>query len=104
VAEDDDFPVPVELRQPTGNLAHGNENGPRDRRGRVLEGFAHVEEQGAFRVLPGGGRRRIDLDRRQNPSRMLVTSDWAKRPASASMATFSRSEKFDDPTPPPAIS
>ena len=104
MAENDDLLVPVELGQPAGNFAHGDQDGSPDRSRRVLGRFAHVEEHNVRRILLRLGRRGIDLEGGQNPSRMLVTSDCAKRPASASIATFSRSEKFDDPTPPPAMS
>lgn len=97
VAEHDDFPVPGKLGGARGNLAHGNPQRAFDGRDFPLELFADVEEDGFFPPAAPGGLEGIDLEfrpRTQNPSRMLVTSDWANRPASASIATFSRSEKF----------
>lgn len=92
VAEDDDLVVRVELGGPDRDVAHREENRAFDPRDGMLGGLPHVEEQHAGTAAAGGGLRGTDLRLAQNPSSTLVTSDCAKRSASASIATFSRSE------------
>jgi len=92
VAEDHDLLAAIELGGPRRDVAHRKEDGALDSRGRVLGGLPDVEEPDAG-TAPAG-RRLGGTDRRgvQNPSRTLVTRDCANRSASASIATFSRSE------------
>jgi hypothetical protein len=58
----------------------------------VLIGLPHVEEDDARLAAARGRFGGADRGRVQNPSSTLVTRVWAKRSASASIATFSRSE------------
>ncbi len=92
VAEDDDLGIRVEPSGAGRDLAHRDEDGALDPRDRVLRRFPDVEENDAGPSAPGRGLGRADRRSAQKPSSTLVTSDWAKRSASASIATFSRSE------------
>jgi hypothetical protein len=58
----------------------------------VLGRFAHVEKDDSGTAAAGRRLRGADRGGVQKPSSTLVTSDCANRSASASIATFSRSE------------
>ncbi len=62
VALDQDKPVPGQVRQALGNLAHGDVTAAGDGAGGDLERLADVEEQGAF-LLEFGGGDDIDFER-----------------------------------------
>lgn len=93
MAEHDDLRIPVELSDPAGHFPHRDERRAFDPGDGVLRRLADVEEDDARPAAARGGAGRVDLaGRGQKPSSTLVTSDWANRSASASIATFSRSE------------
>ena len=93
MAEHDDLGLRVELADPPRHFPHGDEGRAVDARDGVFGGLPDVEEDDARPAPAGRGLGGVDLGRRgQKPSSTLVTSDCAKRPASASIATFSRSE------------